>query len=340
MRIAVLMTCHNRREKTLACLAALHASALPAGLRFQVFVVDDGSTDGTSAAIRVKYPAVDLMSGDGSLFWNAGMRRAFDAALRGTFDAYLWLNDDTMLYSDALSRLAETGQQLTHDNGRDAVVVGSTQDAATKELTYGGVVPRAWWRPMAFKMVTPADAPVECESMWGNCVLIPNSIARAVGNLDPSFRHSMGDVDYGLRVRQAGYGIWVMPGYAGTCSTNSPSGTYEDPEVPLRQRLRKMTHAKGLPVRSWLVLTRRHAGPFWLLYWLWPYLKVIATSILPRVRATASGLAEGAQRDDSLRSGAPDHPDEGSCIRTEGTVTQSSDRDSPKRTPLQRISSG
>ena len=285
MKIAVLMTCHNRREKTLSCLAALHANSPVPGSAFEVFLVDDGSADGTSAAVIAKHPDTHLIPGDGSLFWNGGMRKAFAAALRRAFDAYLWLNDDTMLYPDALVRLVATARRLHDDLGRDTVVVGSTQDAATKELTYGGVVRAARWRPMAFRMVVPAAAPVECETMWGNCVLIPDSIARSVGNLDPSFTHSMGDVDYGLRVRQAGFGIWTMPGYAGTCSMNSPTGTFEDVCLPLRQRLRKMMEPKGLPLRSWRVLTRRHAGPLWFLYWWWPYLKLIATSVASRRRA-------------------------------------------------------
>jgi GT2 family glycosyltransferase len=284
MKIAVLMTCHNRREKTLACLAALRANALPAGCSVEVFLVDDGSTDGTSAAVAARYPDARVLPGDGNLYWNGGMRTAFAAALRGDYDAYLWLNDDTMLYPDALARIVSTARERRDALGADAVIVGSTCDAATQRLTYGGVVRAARWRPMAFTMVAPADAPVECESMWGNFVLVPDAIARAVGNLDPDFTHSMGDVDYGLRVRRAGFRIWVMPGFAGTCSMNSPDGTYEDPRVPLGERLRKMMQPKGLPPRSWRVLTRRHAGPLWFLYWWWPYLKVIATSVAPRRR--------------------------------------------------------
>jgi GT2 family glycosyltransferase len=285
MKIAVLMTCHNRREKTLACLAALRANALPAGCSVEVFLVDDGSTDGTAAAVGTRFPDTRVLAGDGNLYWNGGMRKAFEAARRGDYYAYLWLNDDTLLYPDALARIVATARERQRAIGADAVVVGSTCDAATGQLTYGGVVRAARWRPMAFRMVEPADAPVECESMWGNCVLIPDSIARAVGNLDPDFAHAMGDVDYGLRVCAAGFRIWVMPGFAGTCSMNSPAGTYEDPRIPLGERLRKMMQPKGLPPRSWRTLTRRHAGPLWFLYWWWPYLKVIATSIAPRRRA-------------------------------------------------------
>ncbi len=282
MKIAVLMTCHNRRQKTLACLGALAASRLPPDVALEVFLTDDGSSDGTADAVAARHRDVHLIPGDGSLYWNGGMRKAFAAALDGCFDAFLWLNDDTMLYQTALPVMLKTWRELKGAQGADVVVVGSTRDAGSGELTYGGVIRPARWRPMAFKMVVPADFPLECESMWGNCVLIPDKIARTVGNLDPRFTHSMGDVDYGLRVRKAGFGIWIMPGYAGTCSTNSPQGTYEDPRMPIRQRLGKMMQPMGMPIRSWRVLTQRHAGPLWFLYWVWPYLKVIATSIVRR----------------------------------------------------------
>jgi len=39
---AVLLTCHNRREKTLSCLAALYACVLPEGYRFDVFLLVAG----------------------------------------------------------------------------------------------------------------------------------------------------------------------------------------------------------------------------------------------------------------------------------------------------------
>ncbi len=63
--IAVLLTCHNRRAETLRCLEALLAQDAGASLR--VFLVDDGSTDGTGEAVRVSFPQVNVVQGDGSL---------------------------------------------------------------------------------------------------------------------------------------------------------------------------------------------------------------------------------------------------------------------------------
>jgi GT2 family glycosyltransferase len=80
-RTAVLITCHNRKPKTLACLAALFNQELSPEVTIDVYLVDDGSTDGTAEAVHQAYPQVKILQGDGSLFWNRGMRKAFAEAL-------------------------------------------------------------------------------------------------------------------------------------------------------------------------------------------------------------------------------------------------------------------
>ena len=98
--IAALMTCHNRKKKTLRCLTALQEGWEKTGERpsVSVFLTDDGCTDGTSDAIRAQsfhFP-VHILPGSGDLFWNGGMINSWKAALaEGGFDGYLWLNDDT-----------------------------------------------------------------------------------------------------------------------------------------------------------------------------------------------------------------------------------------------------
>ena len=76
--IAVLLTCFNRRAKTLAALEALFKQD-GAGTTFalNVFLVDDGSSDGTGDAVRGAFPQVHVIDGTGDLYWNGGMRRAF-----------------------------------------------------------------------------------------------------------------------------------------------------------------------------------------------------------------------------------------------------------------------
>jgi GT2 family glycosyltransferase len=275
-RIAILITCHNRRDATLAAMEALTENHLPDGVSIQVILVDDGSTDGTSAAISERYPFVEILRGNGNLYWNGGMHKAFGAALEKGYDFYLWLNDDTILDTGAISVMLETWNTIKAREGVDAIVVGSTRDDETGCTSYGGVVRPVSWKRTSFVLVDPGEVPKECETFNGNCVLIPKKIAAAVGNLDPGFVHAMGDTDYGLRARSAGFEIWLAPGYIGTCALNKAKGKFKDRTLSRVARLRLMMEPKGLPPASWKIFTRRHTGPFWIVFWILPYLRVVS----------------------------------------------------------------
>jgi GT2 family glycosyltransferase len=110
-------------------------------------------------------------------------------------------------------------------------------------------------------------------------VLIPDAVARAVGNLDPLFEHAMGDTDYLLRVRRAGFAVFVAPGVVGYCSHNPVNGTFVDAELSFRQRWKMIMHRKGLPPRSWFHFTSRHGGMLWPIYFAWPYTRVMVDSL-------------------------------------------------------------
>lgn len=133
--IAVIMTCYNRREKTLESLAGLFTQKLPPEVILTVYLVDDGSTDGTSEGVQEQYPNVKLLKGNGSLFWNGGMRCAFAEAIASDPEFYLWLNDDTVLYPDAIAKALSTYQLLKAQGELLGVVVGSTCDPQTHLLT-------------------------------------------------------------------------------------------------------------------------------------------------------------------------------------------------------------
>ncbi|HEY5138172.1 MAG TPA: glycosyltransferase family 2 protein, partial [Methylococcales bacterium] len=220
--LAVLLTCFNRCQKTLECLEALSHQSLSSEVKLHIYLVDDGSTDGTSEAVRKAHPSVHMIQGNGHLFWTGGMRLAFSNASQQHHDYYLWLNDDTILYPNALDTLLKTAQALSKDNINRAIIVGSTQDPETGKLTYGGLDRVSWLFPCRFDWIEPGEESKSCDTMNGNCVLIPNQIAEIVGELEPIFSHYAGDFDYGLRATKAGCSVWVAPGYVGTCPFNDP----------------------------------------------------------------------------------------------------------------------
>lgn len=277
--LAVLMACHNRKDKTLRCLDKLVSQEQVNDVNLQFYLVDAGSTDGTGDVVQERFPNVILLRRDASLYWCGGMRVAFEEAMNEDFDFYLWLNDDTMLTSRAVRTLLDTAHQTRAWDGRAGIVVGSTLDPETGVCTYGGVVRRSRWRPMALRLCEPSDKPKRCDTMNGNCVLISREVALSVGNLSPEFTHAIGDRDYGLRARAKGFSLWIAPGYVGQCPRNPPT-PWSNPAVPLRDRLKVLRSSKGLPPHEYMVYTKRHAGGYWwpVYYWLTLYLKVLAPS--------------------------------------------------------------
>lgn len=74
MNVVVLATCHNRRELTLRALRSLYDQQLPGTVSLEVVIVDDGSTDQTTDAVREEFPHIQIIQGAGSLYWAGGMR--------------------------------------------------------------------------------------------------------------------------------------------------------------------------------------------------------------------------------------------------------------------------
>ena len=286
--VCALLTCFNRRDKTLECLRALANSTGLEHVALRAVLVDDGSTDGTAEAVLAEFAWVEVVRSNGLLFWCRGMHLAFATALRHGFDHYLWLNDDTVLMPDAVARLLTCESHLRARLGTAVIVVGSTVDPLSGACTYSGELRPARWLPSRVERVALASVPQRCDTLTGNIVLIPYRAAQRVGNLDDSFEHAMGDTDYGLRARRLGVELWVDSGIHGHCAHNPVAGTYLDESLPIATRWKRMLHRKGLPWRSWLRFTRRHTGVMWPLYFAWPYAKLLVVSPFTAARRRLS----------------------------------------------------
>lgn len=277
--IAVLLTCYNRVKKTLLCLDALFAQTIPPGAGLSVFLVDDGSTDCTGDTVRDRFPQVQVINGDGSLFWNRGMHLAFGEALKDGFDHYLWLNDDITLREGAIENLLRTHRGLMLKGMEDSIIIASTRDPNTGEFNYGGYTQSGRINPLKLTLRPPADKPVRCDTFCGNCVLIPRSVVERVGNIDPVYKHRWGDVDYGLRAKKLGCEIWAAPGYLGDCESNPMADRWRDSQHALRDRVKELHSVKGLGKKDWWIFVRRHGGPLWLLSGIKPYLRILFDAV-------------------------------------------------------------
>lgn len=277
--VAVLLTCHNRKETTLQCLKTLFSQTNIEDIKLEVLLVDDGSTDGTGAAVSQKYPEVQIIQGDGSLYWTGGMRKVMDIAYQKKYNFYLWLNDDTVLYPNALEVIFNTYTKVKKYNEKPPIVSGNLCDPKNKEVSYGGYVHASKWRPLRFKRLEPSDEPKECDVVNGNVVLLPSSVLEQVGNLDAKLEHAGGDFDYSLRAKRLGFPLWITDKYVGECSRNSIVDTWKDLSLPLFKRYEHLFSKKGAPLYPRLIFHFKHGGIFWPIYFASVYIRPLLDSL-------------------------------------------------------------
>lgn len=266
-RISVVLTCHNRKEKTVRCLKGLKQNN---GNEYRFVVVDDASTDGTVEEIEaIGLSNLHIVNGDGNLFWNKGMHKGvqFVHEKLSDSDYVLLVNDDVDFVVGIIDKMVDEIGKSDAD-----VLVGATY-ADDGKFSYGGIL---YTNGIKYRMLGPDEADTVCTTFNANCVLIPYEIMKKVGNLDPSYVHSMGDFDLGFAITKAGYRIKVYREYAGACNDNPKEGTWMDPSLPIRVRLKKKESFKGLPMKDWYHFLRKNFGlGTAILRSITPYIKIL-----------------------------------------------------------------
>lgn len=265
-RVLGLMTCFNRKEKTINSIISLIKNN--PDIMFRFIVVDDNSSDGTPEELR-KIDEVRVIQGNGSLYYSGGMRAAIDEALKEKeeYEYCLLFNDDVDFFPHALEKMAD-------DRSAD-ILVGATCDN-DGALSYGGVIRTSRLRP-SYEIIDWTSAQSEsCDTFNANCVLIKWAVFENLGNMDPVYTHSMGDFDYGFMASKKGYSIKVHKGYIGTCIDNPVSGGWRDKTLPRLIRIKKKESPKGLPTKEWFhYLNKNYSFVTACIYSVIPYVRII-----------------------------------------------------------------
>src|SRR5512139_2990278 len=100
--VTVIIVNWNRCAETLACLASVARTTGPVG---NIVVVDNGSTDGSVAAICAAYPSVRMIEAGCNTGYAAGVNVGLQEAMRRGATYALLLNNDSEVASDCVPRL-------------------------------------------------------------------------------------------------------------------------------------------------------------------------------------------------------------------------------------------
>jgi len=213
--IGTVIPCHNRRDVTLMCLERLYHIER-SGFDHRIYVVDDGSTDGTGEAIRQRFgDSVRIIDGSGDLFWTAAINKGIESAISEGCEYVHLMNDDVSFLDDFLARLYRTAKE----NGGLSVVGSVTCDIEDRNKVLRAGVR---WDP---GKVNPWMVVRDCslgelvekgvdrvDTLSGRSVLLPERLIRELGYFDARrFPHSFADLDYFFRARDRGYSILADP---------------------------------------------------------------------------------------------------------------------------------
>lgn len=255
MRIAVLLTTFNRKNKTITCLQQVSRQQLPANTELTIYLTDDNSSDGTADAVKAQFPFVHVFTGTGYLYWAGGMRNTWKEALKGNHDFYLLLNDDTLLFDTAVQLLLN-GFQNNPFAPQGAICVGSTSDPQSGRLSYGGsqLYHQQVWKS---KPVFDEDNYARCDFANANIMLVPKAVVERIGILANIYTHGLADYDYTLQAKKAGFEVILVPGFLGTC-TDDHGNNWKSRKSTLSERLKYLKSPKGLAYHEYMRFIRQH----------------------------------------------------------------------------------
>lgn len=220
-KVEIVIPVYNRREITLQALRSLRRIDSN-NLQVHIIVVDDGSTDGTSEAIRRDFPEVQIVEGDGTLHYAAGTNRGITAALEKNPDYVVTMNDDAVYHEQFLQRLVKTAET----NPRSivgALLLLWNEPHRVFQIDFQWKTLAGGWQQR--EDLSAFDFPkkaFEVEGMAGNCVLFPVEAIRECGLMDEEkFPHGWGDIQYIVRMKKAGWKLLVEPKSLVWCEPNT-----------------------------------------------------------------------------------------------------------------------
>lgn len=191
----------------LKALAALRQSCDPA--RDEVFVVDNGSDDGSPETVARAWPDVQLIRNP----CNNGFARANNQAIaRASGEFIVLLNNDAFLAADTLDRL----EAAFRARPRAAVVAGQLLDAEGRMQRSAGRVPTVLDElGLGFlhrRSSDPRpDALAEVEAVVGACMAVRTSAIREAGSLDNDFFFYFEETEWCHRFRRHGWQVLLEP---------------------------------------------------------------------------------------------------------------------------------
>jgi N-acetylglucosaminyl-diphospho-decaprenol L-rhamnosyltransferase len=188
---------------------------------YETIVVDNGSTDGTVALVRERFPEARVIEQE-----NLGMGGGNNAGMRLASARYfLLLNADAWVLDDGVEQLARfadqhpdaavVGPKLLNEDGslqRSARAFPTLWRLSTEYLFLRKLAPRSRALNTFYEGGFDHDEAREVDWLFGACLLVRRDAADEVGLFDEDFFMFSEETDWLYRFHQAGWSVYFYPG--------------------------------------------------------------------------------------------------------------------------------
>ncbi len=288
-RLSIVIVSFNARQLLKECLASVYASLEKSSLAAQVFVVDNASSDDSAVMVQQEFPQVRLLANQ----VNVGFAAANNQALRKigfappltsnsqlpTPDYVLLLNPDTLVRGEALSLLAHflaenpavgaVGARLVHADGSFQHSAFAFPTLAQIFLDFFPLNHRALNSGLNGRyprQLYERGKPFPVDHPLGAALMVRHETIEEVGLLDERFFMYCEEIDWCMRIKAAGWGIYCVPGAEIVHYVGQSTGQFRAEMVVALWRSRYLLFQKHYsPLFRWLARRLVHLGLRWRL---------------------------------------------------------------------------
>lgn len=245
--VHIVLVNWNGSADTLECLVSIENAKYP---NYHVVIVDNGSSAESVDQLHSRNNKFTLIKLDDNYGYTGGNNVGIRFAVEHGADYVFLLNNDTNMANDALEKLVEVAESnpdagivtpkiLCHPK-RTVIWAGGTQ--FNKKYIVGRL------RGYGAVDAGQYDNPDELQYAVGCAMLIRRAVFDDVGLLCDDYFAVAEDLDFGLRVRNAGYRIFYVPDSVIWHKESASTGGNDAPQYVYYQ------------TRNWLLLHNKWAN--------------------------------------------------------------------------------
>lgn len=220
--LSISIVNYNNKEYLKSCLDSIYSHAPETN--FEVIVVDNGSSDGSTEAVKHAFSSISLIENSNNL----GFVKANNQGIRASQGRYvLSLNNDTIIEDGTLSGLVRfmnehpdvgaCGPKVLNRDGSLQYQCRRSFPTISSSLFYFLRLHRLFPGKKRFGQYLMthrnSDEAGEVDSVSGCCMMVRREVIEEVGILDENFIMYGDDLDWCYRIKQAGWKVFYVPDY-------------------------------------------------------------------------------------------------------------------------------